>query len=203
MTEAIGVIILAAGSSSRLGSSKQLIQIEDTTLLERIIHVAKGAGMQRIHVVLGADAETHREALKNSSIKITVNDQWQKGIGSSIKVGLTSLLAANKDLTSVILLVCDQPFLTVSHIQSLLLTRQKTGKSIVASCYASTTGVPALFSEIYFDSLLSIPDNQGAKSIIEKHPQDTALVHFPDGEYDIDTPEDLEKFLKRTGKAPK
>jgi molybdenum cofactor cytidylyltransferase len=198
MNNTTGAIILAAGASSRLGKSKQLLRIGGLTFLQQTISVAKDAGIDHIFVVLGANAEQHQESIKDRSVQVVRNNNWQAGMGSSIKLGLKSMLAANNKLESVILLVCDQPALTAVHLNLLRSTYEKSKKGIVASRYADTTGVPVLFSKTYYDSILKISDSEGAKAIFQQYPSDTAIVDFAGGEHDIDTLMDIEKFNSRT-----
>jgi molybdenum cofactor cytidylyltransferase len=81
-----------------------------------------------------------------------------------------------------------------SVIAQLIAAQKGTGKPIVASSYANTLGVPALFDRSFFDALLALPNDSGAKSLIEAHRDDTASIEFDEGAIDIDTPEDFERL---------
>jgi molybdenum cofactor cytidylyltransferase len=98
------------------------------------------------------------------------------------------------DLETVVIAACDQPFVESSTIAALIAARERTGKPIVASSYANTLGIPALFGRSCFDALLALPDESGAKAIIESQPNDVASIEFPNGAIDIDTPADFERL---------
>ncbi len=192
-TENIGIIILAAGQSKRLGRPKQLLKFQHKTLIERIAETALETEFQTV-VVLGANAEKMLPKIKNLPIKIVQNKNWQSGMSSSIVAGLERLLEMKNSLSAVVVLLCDQPFITKDTILKLVKTQRSTGKSIIASQYENTSGVPALFTKNVFDELLSLNAEIGAKSIIKKYSKkDLAGVTFPEARFDIDTEEDLKR----------
>ncbi|MEQ1588226.1 MAG: nucleotidyltransferase family protein, partial [Cyclobacteriaceae bacterium] len=111
-TTGISILVLAAGSSSRLGQSKQLFLVEGKTLLEKSALAALNSGAEHVVVVLGAQAALHKKVIENLPIGIVINDDWQKGMGNSLKVGLGHLITNYPETEAVIIMVCDQPFLT-------------------------------------------------------------------------------------------
>jgi molybdenum cofactor cytidylyltransferase len=191
----MGILLLAAGSSSRLGQSKQLLPVEGQTLLERSAKIAVASGVHKTIVVLGSNEATHREAIRNCPVEIIVNPEWQKGMGSSLKTGLRHLINSAPGTEAVLVMVCDQPRLETSHLQKLILEFGTSGKSIAASFYKNSPGVPAIFASNHFQELLNLDDQQGAKKIILQHRDNIALVDFPEGAVDLDTPEDYQNFL--------
>jgi molybdenum cofactor cytidylyltransferase len=189
----IGVIILAAGESSRFGQSKQLILFRGKSLIRCMIDAADKSGCSPVVVVTGSDGEkVARESTQTRAIRVQ-NKNWQQGIGSSIRVGVQRLIDNDPDVESVVLLVCDQPFVDANTIRSLITLRETTQKSIIASAYAGTLGVPALFDHSLFQELLSLGDVAGAKSIIQRSPERVVQFAFPKGVIDIDTWEDWKK----------
>jgi molybdenum cofactor cytidylyltransferase len=190
------IIILAAGSSSRLGQSKQMLDIDGEKLLVKTIKTALGSDGGPIAVVLGANEKQHREILKVLPVHIVYNEDWQSGMGSSLKKGLRYLLSEDPSLEAVVVLVCDQPLMISENINNLILKHHETKKAIIASRYAQMPGVPVLFDKIYFPKLMSLPDDQGAKKIILQHNDDVFEVDFPGGETDLDRMEDYDAFKK-------
>jgi molybdenum cofactor cytidylyltransferase len=91
-------------------------------------------------------------------------------------------------------MVCDQPSVTIAVIAALITAHAQTAKPIIASAYADTLGVPALFDCSYFPQLAVLPDERGAKQIISSHLGDVARVPFPQGARDIDTAADYERL---------
>ena len=188
------IIILAAGSSSRLGEPKQLLKINGETLLEKSMTIALQTGVQDVFVVLGAGEKELRPQLENRPVHIIQNMNWSKGIGSSLKAGLARERQYRPDIQCVVIMVCDQPHVTASHLMQLLETHHATQKAIVASSYSSTAGVPVLFAKSVFTQLEQLEDGHGAKKIMEAHPEFLETVDFPGGSIDLDTPDDVRRF---------
>jgi molybdenum cofactor cytidylyltransferase len=187
----ISVIVLAAGSSSRLGQSKQLVVVEGKTLLERSTEAALNSGADNVVVVLGAQAVLHKKLLERLPVKIFINEDWNKGMGNSLKAGLKYLVSNFPTTEAVIITVCDQPFLTPKHLKKLIATYLASPTEIIASSYNHTKGVPALFSRSLFSQLFQLGDMEGARKIIQHYPASIPLIEFPKGDIDLDTPEDL------------
>ncbi len=187
-----GIIILAAGASTRLGTPKQLLNFEGKTLLNRILETAKKTQLKTV-VVLGSNAEKIQKTIKDPSIDIVVNENWKIGMSSSIKTGLKTLLKIEPDLSTVILLLCDQPFITNDTILRLIRTQSENTNSIVACEYGNTIGTPALFTKEIFEELLNLEGDKGAKPLIKKY-KDTnlSLISAPEAAFDIDTMEDFD-----------
>jgi len=190
----IGIIILAAGSSKRMGRSKQLLMVNEKELIVHAVETALQTKSDRVVVVLGANEKEHCAVLANSAAKIAINKDWEKGMGTSLKVGLNFLIKDFADTNAALVMVCDQPLVTSTHLNKLISTQARTGRAIVASAYAGTLGVPALFQNQLFDEIRSLGDDEGAKKIISKHSNDIAPVAFPGGAIDLDTPEDYRNF---------
>jgi molybdenum cofactor cytidylyltransferase len=191
----IGAIILAAGESSRLGRPKQLIQFRGKSLVRRVVDAADAAGCSPITVVLGSDRKEIARELQQTSAVIVENESWRNGIGTSIRSGIQSSIRHAPSLDAVVLLVCDQPLVDTEVIKQLIARHGETEKTIVASSYSGTLGVPALFDRSSFEELLALPDDSGAKSIILSKRERVAEFPFPQGKIDIDTLADYEGLL--------
>jgi molybdenum cofactor cytidylyltransferase len=190
----IGAVILAAGGSSRFGQPKQLLPFRGKTLVRTIIDAACEAGCSPVVVVIGSNCETIHPELAHANVLEVRNTNWRSGVGSSIRSGVQALTGRAPDVEAVLLLVCDQPAVNAPFIERLIATRETTKKDVIASSYAETVGVPALFNRSLFKELLSLGDDSGAKSIILRSPERVARLAFPKGAFDIDTWEDWEKL---------
>jgi molybdenum cofactor cytidylyltransferase len=213
----IAALILAAGESSRLGQPKQLIQFRGKTLMRRVVDAASEAGCRPVLVILGKSkrtsnlrspgspggAERHHgielaeaisSELKKTGATIVANPNWKRGIGTSIRAGVQHLIELAPGAEATVLLACDQPFVDRVVIDRLITLHHETRKPIVAARYAGTLGVPALFDRGRLPDLLGLDDSAGAKSIILSNRDQVAEFPFPEGEIDIDTPEDRERF---------
>jgi molybdenum cofactor cytidylyltransferase len=202
----VGAIILAAGGSSRFGRPKQLLQFRGETLIHRAVRAATEAGCDPVIVVVGAISDTIRSevAIRESRIAfpsalgdgaraaVVENEEWQNGVGTSIRRGLEQLPTS---VEAVVLIAFDQPFVDASVVAELIAAQEKTRKPMVASSYANTLGVPALFDRSCFADLLALPADSGAKTLMTTRPNDVAAVAFERGAIDIDTPEDFERLV--------
>jgi molybdenum cofactor cytidylyltransferase len=118
-------------------------------------------------------------------------------MGGSIKTGLNYLIQSGAQLDAVILMVCDQPALTSDHLLKLVRKFSEKKKSIIASGYANSGGVPVLFGRSFFSNLLLLGDEQGAKKIIQQFPDQVETVDFPEGALDLDTEEDYQNYINK------
>ena len=193
----IGAVILAAGESSRFGRPKQLIQFRGKSLVRRMVHAARRARCSPTLVVIGAHHGEIERELKAEDAIIVENENWRLGIGTSICAGMRRLIDAAPTLEAVVLLVCDQPFVDARTIARLITLREKTKRAIVASSYANTLGVPALFDRSCFQELLVLDNATGAKMVILSNRERVAQFPFPEGKIDIDTLDDYEKLIGR------
>lgn len=185
----IGAVILAAGKASRFGAPKQLLTLDGETLLDRACRVAIEAGCNPVLRVLGGHAD---EILRRScpgGVETWVHPGWQCGMGSSLAAGITHLLELAPELDAAVVLLADQPAVTpelIGELKNLL----QTGQPVLCD-YGGVTGPPAMFPRTHFMELTACAGDRGAKAAAGPNP---ALVSFPDGRWDLDTPGDWERF---------
>ena len=187
-----GIIILAAGSSSRLGKPKQNLIYKGQTLLQNAIETALKSSCKPVMVVLGANYSNIIPTIRNVPVSIVYNQDWNEGMASSIRTGIAKIQQLTPETTSIILMLCDQPFVDTSLLNKIV--QKKSTKGIVASSYKDTAGPPVLFDKIYFDELLLLKGQEGAKKLLLKYPDDVITVPFTLGGVDIDTIEDYERL---------
>lgn len=192
----IAIVILAAGSSSRLNHQpKQLIQWEGSTLLRRVVDTALATTFRPVVVVLGAHKGQIAPELDGLPVTIIDNQHWQQGLATSVKTGLAAVYLTQKDIDAVLFLLTDQPHVDRGLLQQLVHVYEESGKGIVAARYAGSLGVPALFDRKYIHELLSLEGDAGAKKVILNHPDDCVEVPFESASIDLDTRQDVERFL--------
>ena len=165
-------------------------------MLQNAIDEAINSKATEIVLVQGANHEENKFQLTGNNTYIVLNENWDKGIGSSIKCGLQHILQKQADLNAVIISVCDQPYLTSEVFDHLISAFTNSNKKIIASTYNDLLGVPVLYDQSLFDELLKIPDEHGAKKYIVDQAEKDILhsIPFPKGEIDIDTIEDLKNL---------
>ena len=181
-------VVLAAGASVRLGEPKQLVRLAGETLLERAMRTAREAGCSPVVVVLGADAIQIQAQCDLSDAVVAINDEWSAGMASSIRVGVQTLGSVAKDLDGVLLMTCDQPAVTASHLRALMAMGEMT-----ASAYAGRRGVPAYLPATAFAQLMELHGDAGARDLLRQ----AAAVELAGGELDVDTAEDLNEARSR------
>ncbi len=186
----VGILLLAAGNSSRLGQSKQLVEVNGMPLLRKSAITALQTNYP-VLVVLGAQANAHQKVIADLKTEVVLNPDWQLGMGSSLKTGLNLLVEKYPALQAVLVLVCDQPYLTTTHLNTLIHKLETESQAIIASAYADTWGVPAIFRKELFTNLLQVADAAGARKIIQQFSDQVHSVKFENGEIDLDTPQDL------------
>ncbi|MGB7922587.1 MAG: nucleotidyltransferase family protein [Pyrinomonadaceae bacterium] len=190
----VGAVILAAGSSSRMGSPKQTLQFRGESLLRRAALAALGAGCRPVIVVTGANAKLARRELDGLDVREVLNILWETGMASSIRAGVEGLVSADADADAAVLMLCDQPHVTIDVISGLVAAHRATGRPVVASTYGGSFGVPALFGRKLFAELARLEGAAGAKQVIERHASEAHFLPFPCGEVDVDTPDDFARL---------
>lgn len=190
----IGLIILAAGASRRMGTPKQLLPYRGRTLIEHIVEQAIASVCHPIIVVLGANAESIQPKLASFNIRASKNFSSDEGMSSSIRTGVEFLTAENPHVKAVVLMVCDQPFVSTQLIDRLVENYSTANSLIVASEYKGVLGVPALFDRTLFPHLIALSGDVGARQIIKRFARNTIQVPAPEVAFDLDTSADYERL---------
>lgn len=187
-----GLVILAAGASRRMGSPKQLIEIDGRPLLVRAIEAALAAPVWPVVVVLGANAVAIRPVIGHLPVLVVENPAWSEGMASSIREGVATLRQFSRTLDAAVLALCDQPGFSAATVESLLAAHRATGRGIVAARYSGRLGAPALFAREHFAALTALTGEEGARDLLNADPARVAAVELPELARDLDTPADLE-----------
>lgn len=181
-------LILAAGGSRRLGTPKQLLLVNGQPLVRRAALAALATHPVRTAVVLGAESSTVATALAGLTIESVYCDDWQEGMGASLRAGVRIL---QPHCDGLLVVLCDQPALTAAHLQHLLDAWRAAPERAVASFYAGTAGVPALLPARWFARLLELHGDAGARTLLRVRSAEVVTVAAPELERDIDRPQDL------------
>jgi molybdenum cofactor cytidylyltransferase len=194
MNDAIALILLAAGSSSRMGQSKQLLQYGGKTLLRHAVDAGVASGCSPIVVVVGHDASAMRDELTNTAAIVADNVDWQQGMGTSIRVGVERVERDAPQTAAVVIAVCDQPLVDAKVMRRLVDAYRTCGYPMAAATYAGTVGVPAVFNRNYFAALKKLPPTAGAKQVLKAHHDQVAKIDMEEAALDVDTPDDVKRL---------
>lgn len=180
--------ILAAGSASRFGATKQAARLEGIPLVRRAIETAADICGDRVVTVIGHDPETVLGAIAAAPGFIVVNEDYEKGLGSSVALAARS---CQKYADAILLLLADQPRISTEHLQALIDSWTGADDEIVATAFAETLGPPVLFPRCSFSALAALTGDQGARAILCDRRFSIKTVRFDAAAVDIDTPADL------------
>jgi len=159
----INAIVLAAGRSERMGKLKPLLKFNDTTFLGQIISVLKISDVDRITVVLGAEAETIKNSVDFSGTNIVINKDYQRGQLSSLNAAIEQ---APQETDAILLCLVDNPFITREVVNKVVSKFKETNNPIIVPVFNKERGHPTLFSRSLFNELLNAPEEKGARHVL-------------------------------------
>jgi molybdenum cofactor cytidylyltransferase len=191
-----GLLILGAGSSSRLGQPKQLLQYRNISLIRHVAGEAILAITAPVMVVTGSNADLVEAELADMPVQVLRNKEWEQGMGHTISTGVQAMVKEHTELYGIIIMVCDQPFVNGTLLREMISLQETTSKGIIACFYDGSAGTPVLFTQTYFPALIGLDGTHAAKTILQQYPDDLALYPFPLGALDIDTAEDYQRLLE-------
>lgn len=197
----LGGILLAAGASTRMGAVKQLLPWKNSTLLEYSIQQLRQSNIDHLVVVLGANEKLILENADLKSIDVVVNPDWEKGMATSIATGLRYLLNKTSDIQSVLIALADQPLLDSDYYNKLINKNLVLENKIVCSAYSDQYGVPAIFDRDYFDNLLNLDGQKGARALLRGGDVKVATVDAGDLAVDLDTKESYNRIYELYGSS--
>ncbi|REL25973.1 nucleotidyltransferase family protein [Thalassotalea euphylliae] len=209
----LAIVILAAGSSSRLGQPKQLIELGGDILLIRQLKLALSMA-QHVTVVIGCEAHRYREMLGAWPVNVVENTHWHLGMGTSIACGVSAVEGAD----NAMILLVDQWQLSKQDLVKLWAAHRVGEQAVTVSCWPEAEqelsqdisqpkqpmqtktefGPPVVFSSSVFSELKLLQAKQGAKFVVAKlhahTPSAVKKIAMPNAKADVDTPEQLKKL---------
>ncbi len=191
----IAQLILAAGASSRMGAPKQLLPWKDTTLIGHAITQSLAIEEVSTFVVLGAHYELIYNQINKFPVTILNNVNWQSGMGSSIQIGVKTILAHDLSFDAVLISLIDQPLIKLTDYNALITKFIANTNPIVASDLGSRIGVPAIFSKDIFMELMQLEEDYGARYIIKKYINQIKTISIVEKGIDIDTKQQYQKII--------
>lgn len=180
--------ILAAGKSSRFGSTKQLAVLDSESLIQRAAAVATKVCRERTIVIAGASWKEVTRSAASRCPFFAINENYDDGIGSSIAF-VTRRIASKAD--AILILLADQILITDTHLRCLVDTWSGDENEIVASAFANKAGPPILFPRGAFTKLMRLTGDSGARPLLRDDQFNVVTVPCDEAAVDIDTRDDL------------
>ena len=203
-------IILAAGSSSRMGGGrhKLLLPLRNRPVLAHVLDAALASQARPVVLVLGHQSEQVREHIAtqaaHSHLRIIENTNYLQGMSTSMRLGIQTLQSygymnsSHSEIDSALVLLGDQPLITAQDIDALIAAHRTSGKRVVASTYEGKRGNPILFDASLFPELLEVTGDEGGRSVLERHRDEIATVEMgnPLANIDVDTWEAYQRIIE-------
>lgn len=190
----INAIVLAAGESKRMGKPKPLLRFGDTTFLGQIVSVLQLSKVDRITVVLGAEAETVQRSVDLSGTDVVINKEYRKGQLSSLIAGLRSV---PPETDAILLCLVDNPFVTSEIVNRMVSAFRETKDAIVVPVFNKKRGHPAMFPRSLFEALLNAPAQEGARHVVYSNEEKVREIETSESavRVGIDTPADYRSYF--------
>lgn len=188
MSRAAAGILLAAGTSSRMGCNKLLLPLEGESVLRRVARRALAAGLSPLVVVLGHEAERTAAEVAGLPCQTVINPEPERGMHSSLKLGLAAL---PEMAPAAVVVLADMPFVTAEMIAALAARHRETAAPLVISEYEGVHAPPTLYDRRLFSELVAVPDGGHGRQVAKRHRGEAAVLAWPANALaDLDVPED-------------
>jgi CTP:molybdopterin cytidylyltransferase MocA len=199
----IAAVLLAAGSSSRLGQPKQLVKINGDSLVRRAALQLLRLNPVSLTVVTGSGGAAVEEDVRDLQLNTVQNDNWEQGMGASIACGAQNIA---EEVDGLLIALCDQWKVDEGDLIRLVEVWYTDISKIISASWNDNKslvyGPPALFPRNYIRELTELWGSQGAKSLIGRNMGEVKFVAMENAAGDLDTPADLEQLLRQVGPNP-
>jgi molybdenum cofactor cytidylyltransferase len=194
----VGAIVLAAGSSSRMGPHNKLLEpLEGKPIIARVASAAISSGAKPVIVVTGFESSRIRETLRDLKVTLVHNTNFEQGMSTSLRAGLNAL-PPNCD--GALILLGDMPEIEKNDLEALIAAfAAKDRHAICVPVRHGRRGNPVLWGAAHFADMMQISGDRGAKQLMAQHPEHVVEVPLEsDGIFaDVDTPSDLARLRAR------
>ena len=189
----IHILILAAGSSSRMNGIKQLLKFRNKNLLQNAIDEARSSAAEKVFCVLGAHHERIITQINTDGITVLHNENWQEGLGSSLASGIHQI-TRTEESDGILIMLADQPLIDSAYLNSMIQAFSNHTEKIITSNYGKKKGVPALFPKFLYPKLIDLKGDSGAREIIQENEDLIVSLSAGTSLMNIDTREDYLKL---------
>lgn len=185
----IGIVVLAAGRSTRMGSQKLLLPLGDRPVIGHVVAAALRSTLRPVIVVVGHQAADIKAAIVSPDVRIVGNPLYAQGLSTSLVAGIAAL---HEDLAGAIIMLGDQPLVTSDHLDEIAALALATGAPVIAAGYNGRRGNPVYFARSLFPELMASTGDEGGRAVIARHADQVVLAPISDesASLDVDDPSD-------------
>jgi molybdenum cofactor cytidylyltransferase len=166
MASPFSAVILAAGTSTRMGTAKQLLQLDDRPLLQHVLNCVRASGVKEIVLVLGFAAEEIQKEIDVQNARVVLNENYRRGMGTSLKEGLS---AVDPQCAGALIILGDQPFVRSATLDLLMAEHHRSEAQIVIPTYRGFRGNPVLLDRSVFPEVMALDGDMGCRAIFGDH----------------------------------
>ena len=193
----IVTVVLAAGASTRMRSPKQLLNWGNSTLLEHTINTVLELNSSEVVVVLGANFEIIQSEISKYPVTVLNNTSWKVGLGKSIAVAVEYIQKLNYKVDGVMIVLADQPLINSRFLGELCNAFNPNNNQIITTSYKNgKRGVPVIFDKYYFEELMLLNDDDGARTLLKTYANSVNSLKPQFENLDIDSKEDYNYLHK-------
>jgi molybdenum cofactor cytidylyltransferase len=188
-------VVLAAGSSTRMGRNKLLLELGGESLLRRVVNRAAAADLEPVIVVLGFEADRALRELAGLAFQAVLNEHYQHGLNESLRAGLR---AVPPTVAAALVMLADMPHVTTDMLDAQVRRYRATGARVVISNYEGVDAPPVLYDRSLFAELEAVRGSDGGKGVIQRHRSEAVTVSWPAVALsDLDVPDDYDRARAR------
>ena len=196
-TGPIAGILLAAGTSSRMGSNKMLFELNGESVLRGAARRALAGGLSPLVVVLGHEAERAERELDGLPCQVVINPFYEQGINSSLKTGVAAVLA---EAQAAVVMLADMPFVTPEMLAGLIARYRSSEAPLVISDYEGVNAPPMLYDRSLFSELLAMTGEGCGRQVVKRHRDEAEVLAWPAAALtDLDVPDDYTRVKSGQG----
>lgn len=184
----LSILIPAAGASKRLGRVKQLIQYKTRSLIQNAVKTAHSIAPREIIVITGSNAKAIKDTVDQTPVRWVHNPHWSTGMGGSIAMGAAAVSQQSRGL---MIFLCDQWRIKTQDLSELAAIWQANPERIVCAQAEDLLMPPVIFPQSCFKQLSKLEGTQGARGVIEAHPELLSPVALKNAVFDLDTESQL------------
>jgi molybdenum cofactor cytidylyltransferase len=189
--DGVAGVILAAGTSTRMGRNKLLLDLEGRSVLRRAVDTALAAGLDPLLVVVGHQREQAEAELRDLRCRLVANPDYQSGVNTSLRTGIR---AVPDGCPAAVVMLADMPLVTPAMLRTILERYRDGSAPLVVSSYDGVDAPPILYDRSLFDELRVLEGEGCGKKVVKRHSDEALRLPWPAlALTDLDLPADVER----------